>query len=272
MMDAHPDLAIPPETGFLALSSSWLKSPEISPENFIDIISGFPADAPTWPDFGIDKEAFLQILGQKKDFDIATGIRSFYRTYANRFNKPRYGDKTPTYCFHITSIHELLPETRFIHLIRDGRDVALSWRKTWFAPDQSISVLAQAWKRHIESVREQSQLNSVPVLEICYESLISEPRLTLQKICDYIELPYSNQMLDYHKRAALRLVEHGPRFDCKGSLLVSQDQRFNQQRLTLIPPSVSRIGRWRREMSASELQEFEENAGDLLNELSYPRK
>jgi hypothetical protein len=103
MLDAHPGLAIPPETGFLALCTKWLKSPETSPENFIDTISDFPLDTPT-------------------------GIRTFYRAYSNRFNKSRYGDKTPNYCFHIAAIHQLLPETCFIHLIRDGRDVALSWR------------------------------------------------------------------------------------------------------------------------------------------------
>jgi len=52
-----------------------------------------------------------------------------------------------------------------------------------------MSALAQAWRRHVESVREQAQLNSIPILKIRYEMLITQPRLTLQKICEYIELP-----------------------------------------------------------------------------------
>ncbi|MDD5579390.1 MAG: sulfotransferase [Methylobacter sp.] len=272
MLDAHTELAIPPETGFLALCAKWLKSPEVSPEKFIETISGFPPGSPIWPDFGIDKEVLSDMLDQNGCFKIAPGIRAFYRAYANRFNKPRYGDKTPNYCFHISAIHELLPETRFIHLIREGRDVALSWRKTWFAPGQAISTLAQAWRQHIESAREQVQRNAVPVLEIRYEALITQPRLSLQRICDYIELPYSDQMLRYYQTAAARLVEHGPRFDGNGALLVTHDQRLTQQALTLTPPSADRIGVWRREMMADEVREFEEDAGELLSELGYQRE
>jgi hypothetical protein len=55
----------------------------------------------------------------------AEGFRAFYRLYASRLNKPRYGDKTPLYCEHIPAIKEVLLEARFVHIIRDGRDVAL---------------------------------------------------------------------------------------------------------------------------------------------------
>lgn len=55
MLYAHPGLAVPPETGFLALCGRGLESSETSPERFVDTTSDFPPDAPTWPDFGIDK-------------------------------------------------------------------------------------------------------------------------------------------------------------------------------------------------------------------------
>ncbi len=53
-------------------------------------------------------------------------VRAFFEAYAGEQGKPRWGDKTPAYMLAIQRIGRTLPESRFIHLIRDGRDVALS--------------------------------------------------------------------------------------------------------------------------------------------------
>lgn len=266
MLDAHPDLAIPPETGFLSLCDQWSNSAEISARQFLDMIANFPPHAPTWPDFGLEKNFLLEKLNSSGSFDIASGVREFYRCYARRFGKSRFGDKTPGYCFHVSSIHKLLPEVRFIHLIRDGRDVALSWRKTWFAPGQSMRCLADAWRRHVEAVRKESD---APVLEVRYEKLITDPEPVLQAVCSFIELPFDKRMLDYHRRAASRLAEHRDRGGRDGVVLVTHEQRLAQQALTSSPPSANRVTAWRSEMTPDELVEFEEEAGQLLDALGY---
>lgn len=74
---------------------------------------------------------------------LAEGVRLFYRLYARRHGKARWGDKTLLYRLHLTEIEKILPEAHFIHSIRDGRDVALSLREVWFAPSQDISALVQ---------------------------------------------------------------------------------------------------------------------------------
>ena len=53
-------------------------------------------------------------------------MRAFFDAYADAQGKPRWGDKTPAYMLAVQRIGRTLPESRFIHLIRDGRDVALS--------------------------------------------------------------------------------------------------------------------------------------------------
>ena len=67
-------------------------------------------------------------------FSADAGLRAFYAPYAERFSKKIVGDKTPLYILHMSRIQRCLPEARFIHLIRDGRDVALSYRGLWFGP------------------------------------------------------------------------------------------------------------------------------------------
>ena len=66
--------------------------------------------------------------------DLSSGLRAFYRGYAAARGKTRYGDKTPMHATDIDVLSRVLPEARFIHIIRDGRDVAASLRGLPFAP------------------------------------------------------------------------------------------------------------------------------------------
>src|SRR6188472_2831340 len=126
MLDAHPDLAIPPETHFV---------PEL-----IDAIDGgaTPEQAATtmiavrqWGDLDTDPEDVVARWRQLERFESGPALRAFYEMYAERQGKPRYGEKTPAYVKSIVKIEGALPEARFVHVIRDGRDVALSrWKRT----------------------------------------------------------------------------------------------------------------------------------------------
>ena len=111
----------------------------------------------------------------------------------------------------MTEIETILPEARFIHLIRDGRDVALSVRPLWFAPGKDVGTLARDWKRRIEETRELSR-NCAHYLEFQYEALVTRPEAELRKICAFIHLDYHPQMLDYFKKARHRLDEIKPRY------------------------------------------------------------
>src|SRR6185312_4030447 len=62
---------------------------------------------------------------------VAAAVRVFYDLYAASENKRRAGEKTPDNIFVMREIAAVLPEAHFIHVLRDPRDTALSWRKTW---------------------------------------------------------------------------------------------------------------------------------------------
>src|SRR5207247_397312 len=66
--------------------------------------------------------------------DYPDAIRRVYAVYAEAHGKSRFGDKTPPFLMHVRTLAELFPEARFVHLVRDGRDVALSLREQPFAP------------------------------------------------------------------------------------------------------------------------------------------
>jgi hypothetical protein len=268
MLDAHPLLAIPPETGFLSLAPKLKGWGDRLRERFFRAVVGHPPPSPAWPDFEIPAEAFRAALERIEPFTAAEGFRAFYRLYAARFGKPRWGDKTPLYCLELDTIRGVLPEARFVHLIRDGRDAALSLRRQWFSPGWEMEKQAAYWRRCVLGAR-RAGLGRDDYLEVRYEELILDTQGTLGRICAFIGLEYDDAMLRYDARAPARLEEHKGRTRADGTALVTREQRLRQQQRTTEPPDPARVFAWKHEMSAEDREAFARVAGDLLRELGY---
>jgi hypothetical protein len=188
--------------------------------------------------------------------------------YAARFGKKRWGDKTPPYSLFLREVESILPEAHFIHLIRDGRDVALSVRKLWFAPGRDIETIARDWCSRIQTARAAGK-ECRSYLEIRYEDLVRNPIEQLKKICAFLALDYHSMMENYYYFSQARLNEVKSRYRTDGTLLISKEERLFNQRFTNFPPDRSRIFRWKREMEKRDLLEFERVAGKTLEELGY---
>lgn len=268
MLDTHPELAIPPETGFLNLFPKLKGRGDKLRQRFFHEVVNFPKPIPNWPDFEISEETFWAILKEINPFNIPDGYRAFYQLYATRFGKARWGDKTPLYCMELNLIRRVLPEARFIHIIRDGRDAALSLRKMWFSPGWEIGVQAAYWKKCVLAAR-QAGLGRTDYMEVHYEDLILKPQETLERICGHISLRYDEVMLRYYTRTPTRLREHKERSRPNGHLLVTRDQRRCQQVRTTGPPDSDRVLAWKQAMDVDEIKAFQIVAGDLLKKLGY---
>jgi hypothetical protein len=262
MLDAHPELAIGPETHFLVPLSA-LPSTDVSAQAVYDTIVGHP----TWVDFDLDAARFHAALSSIDPFNVADACRCFYTMYAGKFGKIRVGDKTPTYTTHMPQIQKLLPEAHFVHLIRDGRDVALSLREMWFAPSQDLQALARYWANNVQAARRSAPL-CTHYIEVKYEELITDTAAVLQDLCAFLQLPYSDDMLRYHERAQMRLDEHKGR-KLRGGRELSKAERLAQQSRTLQPLQRALVFHWKQSMSRSDQQLFAQVAGDLLQELGY---
>jgi hypothetical protein len=206
-------------------------------------------------------------LAALADFDMASGFRRFYRAYAHRFGKQRWGDKTPGYCRYLPAIAQLLPEARFIHLIRDGRDAALSLRRKWFSPGPGMGAQAQYWRNNVATAIAQSG-QVAHYLELRFEDLVRSPEAPLRRVCDFIELDFDASMLRHHQRATERLREHAGREFADGRSL-SVEARHRQQASSALPPDPARIGLWKSALDAVEKADFAREAGALLRQLGY---
>jgi len=265
MLDSHRDIAIPPETGFIPSLLDLRENDQNAVQDlFLNTLTG---DA-RWNDFKISREDMKDAIASIKPFSAPEGIRSFYKLYAKRFNKTRYGDKTPAYVSSMRMIGEALPEARFIHLIRDGRDVALSLKRTWFSPGDSMEDLARYWSERIVEARKQAKDISY-YLEIRYEDLIWDTRDQLKKICDFIQLPFDEQMESYYKRSRSRLDEVCD--VAENARVITKEQRLAQHPLISFPPDKSRIGVYKHEMHLEEIRRFESIAGKLMSDLGYEK-
>ena len=272
MLDAHPELAIPPETYFVPKAAKqWrrierLRQRSANPrERFYEAVTGHTR----WPDFHMDADVFRRRLEEERPQDVGEAVRIFYRLYAERAGKPRWGDKTPFYVRRMAIIQEILPEARFIHIIRDGRDLTLSIKGLWFGPN-SIDEAAEFWTSRIEEGRRQAP-ELAHYMELRYEDLLEQPEVELRRICEFVDLPFDDQMLHYHEHVDERLApETPPEEIAPDGRVVSTAERQAIMARVSKPPDKTRIGRYRTEMPEGDRERFEALAGPLLEELGYP--
>jgi hypothetical protein len=265
MLDAHPDLAIPPETDFIPQVAARCADAEDPATEFVGAVTGHWRFA----DLGVAADELERRVALIESFEMGAALRALYVLYAEKFSKPRFGDKTPSYLDHMPLIERLMPEASFVHVIRDGRDVAVSIRPLWFGPS-SVREAAGWWRHGIERARAASA-GLQRYLELRFEDLVNDPEPTLRRVCAFVELPWDPAMLAYHGRAADRIREvRTAGRDSRGHVVVTVGQRHAIHANTASPPQPDRIGRWRDELGRWERHRFESVAGDLLAELGYP--
>jgi hypothetical protein len=262
MLDSHPELAIPAETHFVPDLLERQAECRTSDE-LVDAIVA----ARTWGDFGLEADHLREAAADARG--AADVLRVFYGLCAAARGKPRWGDKTPGYVKRMRPIGAALDEARFVHLIRDGRDVALSRLARGMGVGKPIDDVAELWKRRIENARRQAKRLRGRYLELRFEDLVAEPEPSLRRICELIELEFDPAMLHHHQRADERIGELGDLAAEGERRGRDRDERQAAHALAAQPPTGARTEVWRTEMSAANRAAFEAVAGGLLVELGY---
>ena len=197
-----------------------------------------------------DKEAVLQRNPQT----YAQLVDAVFASVASADGKQRWGDKTPSYLLEMDALWTLFPGCRFIHLVRDGRDVALSLKSlSWGSKD--LLRVAQDWRWKVTLGRKMGRMVPDHYLEIHYEDLVASPRDTLRRVCEFIDEPFEERMLCYSDTA----VDAMP----AGSLV--------WHRSSVRQPDGSKAGAWRTQLGRVDQAIFDGVAGDALAAFGYPR-
>jgi hypothetical protein len=249
ILDRSPGIAIPDESFFVPLLARRHRK-TIDGERFLDDVARTPA-VRDWGVSVADVEARIH-----SGMPTGAAISAIYEAYAEAAGKPRWGDKTPMYMRHLPLLEELFPDAQYVHLVRDGRDAALSFlqmpegtfTRTWAHPTTPAQ-FACLWRKEVADARALgARVGAARYVEVRYEAIVADPGEAVRAICSFAELPFEPAMLEY-----------------AGAVDVSA--KPHQQRL-LIPPTTG-VRSWRDDMSEEDVARFEAVAGDLLAELGY---
>jgi len=168
----------------------------------------------------------------------------------------RWADCTPDHLLYLRRIKETIPEALIIHIIRDGRDVALSMEKQgWIRPlrgdsDQRLAVAALYWEWIVKRGRQAGAALGADYCEVHFENLIREPRSVLGKLSAFLK-----HDLDYEgiRQAGIGSV-HEPNSSFQNG---ASGEDFNP------------VERWKT-LTQQELMRLDCLIGDTLVELGYP--
>lgn len=165
-------------------------------------------------------------------------VKDVLQQIAEQMGKRRIGSKYPVFGRHLDLLNNLFPDGRVIHVVRDGRDCALSHKQMTWGHQNTYSA-AIHWRAYIQAARRGSEAMRGRYLEIRYEDLLLEPEATMHTLEHFIT----------------------------DSRTFPITKRFVEEKAV---QKTERASRWRTDMPASAQAIFESVAGDALESCGYP--
>jgi hypothetical protein len=257
MLDNHPQLTVANDTHFITRAVKTTLRRDPNPQMKPDFLEAVLNYRRTYR-MGLED---VDIQHAATDSDTyAEFVSKLYNLRGARQNKPFSGEKTPDYCRQIPELHTLFPGSRFIHIVRDGRDTTLStlgWATETKGPGKwglwkgdPVGTCALWWRWQVGTGdRDGRTLPAGQYRSLRYEDLVSNPQAELREITGLLTLPYSEDMVNYHT----------------GKM---QKKSGLSAKSAWLPP-VQGLRDWREDMSPEDISVFENIAGDLLSHFGY---
>ena len=216
-------------------------------------------------DLGITAQEMEGWIESSPGLSWAGFISKLCDRYAQARRKRLVGNKTPSFVRRIPAMHVLWPDAKFVHIIRDGRDVFLSARAKWkdksnfrgFSTwnSDNATTVALWWEWNVRLGQEAGRsLGPDYYYEMRYERLVSDPENECAALCEFLGVPFETGMLRHHENFQIRHHREGGVINARVALPITPGLRD-----------------WRTEMTPVELECFEASAGQLLDELDYHR-
>ncbi len=239
MLDSHPKFAVGQG------SRIFVETPD--PQRLVN-------------NFGVTREYVDELLATSQDQ--AHFIERFLQGLAEREGKPYWGDKAPANIYYIPFIFDHFPNARFIHILRDGRDVACSLRThPKFKHENGQTIPLNTWRPMENCVtswvnytrKGLAERGRPRYFEVRYEDLVTQPEQTMRSVLEFLGEEWDDRVLNYHElQSTTRDFTAMP---------VSAD--------AVEPISHKALGRWQRDMNDEDKEIFKKKGDELLIELGY---
>ncbi|WP_193369762.1 sulfotransferase family protein [Pelagibius marinus] len=255
LIGAHPRVAVP-----LATTGMWLEFAERLQGRFNDLATRDDVirlvDAilahervKLW-DAELDRQVLLADLPLG---DFGAIVARFHEAYARAKGKPYWANVDIATLDNMDVVNAWFEDARFLHIIRDGRDVALSHQTMPYGAG-NIAECARAWvHRTATNTKMGHILGPSRYMTVRFEDLVLDTQTTLARICAFIGVSYEEQMLRYAE-----MVEDK----------IPRGRRWLWPAISC-PPQQSKVGRWRRQMTRSQRIVFEGVANRALKDWGY---
>ncbi len=173
--------------------------------------------------------------------------------WAAEVGKPRWAEKTPQHTLLWREIAAGFPDLQVIHVVRDGRDVTVSYRRAFFGPKHPLFA-AYRWRRYLEEAdAARATLGPGRFLDVRYEDLLRDPEQLVKRMCRFLQEDYTPEMLS-----------------SKPSGEPYPTDARNLENLSR-PILRGNAGKWRSAMTTNEARIFEAVAGSMLERYGYER-
>jgi hypothetical protein len=252
IVDRGPDAAVPPESMYLTDFAAAFEAGEPRDAAAAQRLMRQIWEHPKVRLWELDGEPPAVPAGLSGEDAYRFIVEAPFEAYAARHGKRRWGDKTPHYVHHVDHLLQLWPRARFVVLVRDGRDVALSLRRMPFGPNNAWAA-AQWWARGIRAGAAAQHAHPESVLTVRYEDLAQRPAEEVRRLCEFLGLSYSDDMLALEHVDPARIVPD------QAAWFPTLFDGIN----------TSAVGRWRREMGARDRRIFAALAGTELEQCGY---
>jgi len=254
LIDAHPNLAIPPESHlydriapvFDTYGDLTLQS------NRLHFIADLLADA-------YIKQWRLDVTPEEIEARVIRGDRvgvidALFWLYAKRHGARRWGDKTPDHIRCLDAIRADFPDAKLIHLVRDGRDRAEARRRMIWGPSTPFG-MAREWRDEVMLWKVFCDKHGTDgTLVVRYEDLVREPRETMKRIFEFLDEPYVDTVSSYASTPLTR------------TLSTTQSEWHSSLGRGI---SAKKVGIYKRALTRREIEIFESVALDALVEYGY---
>jgi hypothetical protein len=275
LVDAHPQIAITPETHWITQFADGQSVPcMVTPELVRRLF-----EYRTFPNLALGREEVAGLVGDRP-LPYAQFVSRLFDLYGRKEGKLLVGDKTPGYARSLPLLHTLWPAAKFVHLIRDGRDVCLSvmdWKRklpkltsrfpTW--AEEPVATAALWWDWHVSLARREGLALGLGLYhEVFYEDLVARPADECVRLCAFLGVAYDPAMLRFYEHGYRQsAISRQPTAD---SRLPTADKPRADAKHEWLPVTPG-LRNWRAQMAADDVEYFEAVAGGLLAELGYFR-
>lgn len=268
--DCNSQLSVPPESGFLV----WWKSKyenttliQLASTKFLDSLIEDILSSKKIETWGLNKDTLLQFIRKHSPSNYAEVASLVYYFQAEiRGKKPTYwGDKNNYYIHHLEELSTIYPKAKFIHLIRDGRDVACSYKnlkkiesKSPYLPKLTNEIRAIALEWSVNNKKIETFINSkspANVLVIRYEDLLLAFKATCEKVCSFLEIKFDEEMLRY--------------YEYNTKIAIEPKETLDWKKKTLQKPDLKKIGQYKEQLSSKEIKSFQNIAQEILTAYNY---